>query len=72
MNEIKIHTEYITLGQLLKLTSLVSSGGEVKHFLSNNLIFINNEKDERRGRKIYPNDLVTVLNKTYKIVKNEN
>ncbi|MGE4571157.1 MAG: S4 domain-containing protein YaaA [Candidatus Izemoplasmatales bacterium] len=72
MNNIKIHTEYITLGQLLKLLSLVSSGGEVKHFLSHNKVMINDEFDNRRGKKLYPNDRVKILDKTYKIVQNEN
>ncbi|QWC00031.1 S4 domain-containing protein YaaA [Mycoplasmatota bacterium] len=71
MKEVKIHTDYITTGQLLKHLSLVSSGGEVKFFLKNNLVFVNGEEDNRRGKKLYPNDTIKVLNETYKIVKNE-
>ncbi len=68
MKDIKITTEYITLGQLVKFLSLVGSGGEVKFFLLENEILINGEIDNRRGRKIYPNDLVTINNQRYKIV----
>ena len=68
MKDVKITTEYITLGQLVKFLSLVGSGGEVKFFLSENEILINGEIDNRRGRKIYPNDLVAINNQRYKIV----
>lgn len=68
MKDIKITTEYITLGQLVKFLSLVGSGGEVKFFLLENEILINGEIDNRRGRKIYPNDLVAINNQRYKIV----
>jgi len=72
MKDIKIHTSQITLGQLIKHMNLVSSGGEVKHFLKNNTIYVNDITDDRRGRKIYPNDIVRVLNQSYKIVHHEN
>lgn len=71
MKAVKIHTDYITTGQLLKHLSLVSSGGEVKYFLRNNLVFVNGEEDNRRGKKLYPDDKIKILNETYKIVKNE-
>ena len=68
MKEVKITTEYITLGQLVKFLSLVGSGGEVKFFLSESEILINGEIDNRRGRKIYPDALVTINNQRYRIV----
>lgn len=67
MEEIKVKGEYLKLEQLLKITNIVSSGGEAKHFLINNKIYINEELDNRRGRKLYPNDIVRILDKTYKI-----
>lgn len=68
MKDVKITTEYITLGQLVKFLSLVGSGGEVKFFLHENEILINGENDNRRGRKIYPNDLVIIDNQQYRII----
>jgi S4 domain protein YaaA len=68
MKDVKITTEYITLGQLVKFLSLVGSGGEVKFFLLENEILINGEIDNRRGRKIYPNDIVAINNQRYKLV----
>ncbi len=52
--------DYITLGQLLKLAGLLSSGGEVKSFLAETSVLVNGEPDTRRGRKLYPGDLVVI------------
>lgn len=68
MKEIKIYTEYVTLGQFLKLADIIQTGGEAKFFLSENRIVINGEEDNRRGRKLRDGDIVEVLGKNYKIV----
>lgn len=68
MKEIKIYTEYVTLGQFLKLADIIQTGGEAKVFLSENQIIINGEEDNRRGRKLRDGDIVEVLGKNYKIV----
>lgn len=65
MKKINIKGEYIKLEQLLKIANIVSSGGEAKYFLLNNKVLINGEVDQRRGRKLYKNDEVTILNETY-------
>ena len=52
MEEIRFDTEYITLGQLLKMTDAIDSGGMAKWFLSENAVYINGEVDQRRGRKV--------------------
>ena len=67
MKEIKIYTEYVTLGQFLKLADIIQTGGEAKFFLSENRIIINGEEDDRRGRKLREGDVVEVLGKSYKI-----
>ena len=41
MNEIKIDTEYITLGQLLKMSNAISSGGMAKWFLDEYIVYVN-------------------------------
>jgi len=69
MKEVKIKTEYITLGQLIKYLSLVGSGGEVKFFIMESQILLNEEPENRRGKKIYPNDVVEINNQTYRITK---
>lgn len=60
MNELKIDTEYITLGQALKMTDAISSGGMAKWFLSENEVFVNGEIEDRRGRKLRHGDLVNI------------
>lgn len=57
-----LHTEYITLGQLLKATDSVSSGGDVKSMLATRRIRVNGEIDDRRGKKLRPGDVVTLPN----------
>jgi ribosome-associated protein len=60
VNEINIDTEYITLGQFLKLADVIQSGGMAKWFLSEHEVFINGEQDQRRGRKLRSGDQVSI------------
>lgn len=60
MKTITITTEYITLGQFLKLADCISTGGEVKFFVKETAILVNEEPENRRGRKLYPNDRISV------------
>lgn len=50
MKEVTIHSEYITLGQLLKLADAVSSGAEAKLVISDGLVLVNGEVETRRGK----------------------
>lgn len=68
MENIAITTEYITLGQLLKIANVISSGGEAKWFLAENTVLVDGELEDRRGRKLYKGMTIKVLNKEYKIV----
>ena len=67
MDNVEINSEYINLGQFLKMIDLVSSGGEAKSFLRENIVLINNEADDRRGRKLYKGDLIEIMGKKYRI-----
>lgn len=69
MKIVKINTEFITLGQLLKMENLISSGGEAKYFLANNDVYVNGELDNRRGRKLYPDMVIKIANNEY-VIKN--
>lgn len=66
---IKITTEFITLGQFLKMTDWIDSGGQAKIAVKTLKIFVNNEKEDRRGRKLYPGDEIKVEGKSYRIDK---
>ncbi|QYR21703.1 S4 domain-containing protein YaaA [Paenibacillus sp. sptzw28] len=60
MNDVAITTEYIALGQFLKLAGCIDTGGAAKFFLQETPIRINGEADNRRGRKLYNGDIVEV------------
>lgn len=72
MNKFTIKGTYITLGQLLKATGLIGSGGEAKFFLLDNAVFLNGERRTERGKKIYPGDVVSVLDQTFVINDDQN
>jgi len=67
--EVKIRDdeEFITLNVLLKITGLISTGGEAKWFLSENDVYVNGEKENRRGRKLYRNDVVKAIGSEFVI-----
>jgi ribosome-associated protein len=57
---IPITTPYITLGQALKLSGAIDTGGQVKWFLSEFHIKVNGEDENRRGKKLYPGDTIEI------------
>ena len=59
--------EYITLGVLLKIAGIIDTGGQAKYFLSENVVLVNDEEDNRRGRKLYHGDKVQVQGQTFLI-----
>ena len=67
MKKVEIYTEYIKLEQMLKIADIVSTGGEAKLFLLTNDIYVNDEVENRRGRKLYKGDVVKVNNNLYQI-----
>ena len=44
IKNIKITSEYITRGQFLNFTNVISNGGEAKIFIANNKIFLNGQQ----------------------------
>ena len=56
---VAIHTEFIKLQDFLKFCDAVSSGGMAKNFIQNGEITVNGETETRRGRKLYPGDVVS-------------
>ncbi len=63
--KIVITTEYITLGQFLKFTNIISNGGDAKVFLMTTSVYVNEELEHRRGRKLRVGDKVLVNNNEY-------
>lgn len=56
----KLNSEYIKLDQFLKMSNIISTGGEAKFYLMENEVLVNGMKENRRGRKLYPGDIVKV------------
>ena len=69
MEEIFIYTDFVTLGQFLKLANLIQTGGEAKEFLSNHEILVDGELDNRRGRKLYDGMVVEFEGEDILVVK---
>ena len=65
--EIVIDTDYITLGQFLKLADIIQSGGEAKSFLAQNEVKIDGISDNRRGRKLRGGEVLDILGQKYEI-----
>ena len=66
---VKIHTDYIELQQLLKITDWISTGGEAKIAVKKLKITVNGEKEDRRGKKLYSGDKVVIQGKEYEVTK---
>ena len=54
-----IHTEFIRLDALLKLTALVETGGEAKIVIQDGAVTVNDEVCTMRGKKIRQGDTVS-------------
>ncbi len=61
--------EYIELKNLMKLASLVNSGGEVKMYCQNGEISVNGEVETRRGKKLRAGDKVLFGIKQIEIIE---
>lgn len=71
MEEISLREgdDYIKLGQLLKKANMMSSGVDAKMVILDGLVRVNGEVELRRGKKIYPGDVVTFEGESVKVVR---
>jgi ribosome-associated protein len=60
----ELRSDYIELYKLLKLESLVSSGGEAKLAISNGYVFLNGKREIQKRKKIRKDDKVVFNNTT--------
>ena len=58
MKEVIITKEPVELYKLLKLESMVSSGGEAKFVVSEGLVLVNGEVETRKRKKLVAGDIV--------------
>lgn len=71
MEEIRLREgeEFIKLGQLLKKAGMILSGVDAKMVILDELVTVNGEVETRRGKKIYPGDVVSYDGETVKVVE---
>ena len=71
MEEISLREgdEFIKLGQLLKKANMMSSGVDAKMVILDGLVGVNGEVELRRGKKLYPGDVVTFEGESVKVVQ---
>jgi len=62
---VKITTEYITLGQFLKYQNIISEGSLAKSFINEHLIKVNDEANKQRGKKLYPGYKINIDDKLF-------
>lgn len=68
MEEIKINTETIDLGQFLKWGNLVSTGGAAKAVIKQEKVKVNGTLETQRAKTLVPGDVVEFEGQKYKVV----
>ena len=67
-HEIKIHTEYIKLQDLLKFAGAVETGGDAKLIIQEGRVSVNGELCAMRGKKLRPGDRAVIDGETELVV----
>ena len=70
MEEIYISTEFIKLGQAMKLAGMVSNGADAKMLIADGLVKVDGETDTRRGRKLFGGETVEFEGNKFKVINN--
>ena len=68
MRDVAIGTDMIRLGQFLKLADLIETGGEAKILIAQGDVTVNGEVDTRRGRQLFPGDVVEVRGEVARVI----
>ncbi len=67
IDDISIGGEMIRLGQFLKFSGLIDSGGDAKEAIIDGFVKVNDEVDRRRGRQLHDGDLVSFEGRTVRV-----
>ena len=67
-HEIKIHTEFIKLQDLLKFAGAVETGGDAKLIIQEGRTAVNGEPCSMRGKKLRPGDRAVIDGETELVV----
>ena len=66
---LKSEQEFITLQALLQVGDIILTGGMAKAYLAENVVKVNGVDENRRGRKLYPGDVISLATATFVIKK---
>ena len=69
MTDVQINGDAIRLGQFLKLADVVQAGAEVKELLADDVVLVNDQPEDRRGRQLVPGDVVAVRGQVLRVVR---
>ena len=69
MQEVKIHTEYIKLDDLLKFAGRLGTGGMAKAVIQDGLVTVDGDVCLMRGKKLRGGEVVSFNGQTVKVVK---
>ena len=67
IDDVSIGGDMIRLGQFLKFSGLLDSGGNAKEVVIDGYVTVNGEVDRRRGRQLHDGDLVTFEGRTVRV-----
>ncbi|WP_314650599.1 RNA-binding S4 domain-containing protein [uncultured Microbacterium sp.] len=67
IDDVSIGGDVIRLGQFLKFSGLIDSGGDAKEAIIDGFVKVNDEVDRRRGRQLHDGDLVTFEGRTVRV-----
>ena len=67
IDDVTIGSDMIRLGQFLKFSGLLDSGGNAKEVIIDGYVTVNGEVDRRRGRQLHDGDLVTFEGRTVRV-----
>ena len=69
MQEVKIHTEYIKLDDLLKFAGILGTGGMAKAVIQDGLVKVNDEVCTMRGKKLRGGETVEFKGQIIKVAR---
>ncbi|MHC9044354.1 RNA-binding S4 domain-containing protein [Microbacterium saperdae] len=67
IDDVSIGGDMIRLGQFLKYSGLLDSGGDAKEVVIDGYVTVNGEIDRRRGRQLHDGDLVSFEGRTVRV-----
>lgn len=65
IEKLKITTEFIKLDQFLKWSGICDMGSDAKNLIADGKVKVNGEIELRRGKKLYPEYKIEVLNRIF-------